>query len=75
MNARCYTVADVLERLQMSARDFRRKRAQGKLPFLEEIRPRLGRPRYRADLVDLYLDGRWQPTPARAFLTAARRRP
>jgi hypothetical protein len=57
---RCYTVPQLLERLQMTMRTFRRLRAKGKMPFLEELRPRLGRSvRYRADLVDRYLAGQW----------------
>jgi hypothetical protein len=64
MSAHFYTVAQLLEILQMSARTFARLRKAGALPFLEELRPRLGRrPRYRADLVDRYLAGRWgQPS-------------
>jgi hypothetical protein len=61
MSAQCYTVAEVLDKLQMTERTFQRLRKAGALPFLEELRPRLGRrPRYRADLVDRYLDGRWE---------------
>ena len=61
MSAQCYTVAEVLDKLQMTERTFQRLRKAGELPFLEELRPRLGRrPRYRADLVDRYLDGRWE---------------
>lgn len=57
---RCYTIPQLLERLDMNARTFRRLRAQGQLPYLEEIRPRSGRrPRYRADLVDRYLANEW----------------
>jgi excisionase family DNA binding protein len=57
---RCYTVADVLERLNLSRRTFYKLLAAGRLPFLEELRPRLGRrPRYRADLVDRYVAGQW----------------
>lgn len=57
---RCYTIAEVLGHLHMTARTFQRLRAEGKLPFLEEIRPRLGRViRYRADLIDRYLAGEW----------------
>jgi hypothetical protein len=59
-DTRCYTVAQILERLQMSRRTFARQRKAGALPFLEELRPRLGRrPRYRAELVDQYLTGEW----------------
>jgi hypothetical protein len=61
MSAHCYTVAEVLDKLQMTERTFQRLRKAGALPFLEELKPRLGRrPRYRADLVDRYLDGQWQ---------------
>jgi hypothetical protein len=57
---RCYTLADVLERLQLPRRTFFTLRRAGKLPFLEELTPRLGRrPRFRADLVDRYLAGQW----------------
>lgn len=57
---RCYTVPQLLDRLQLTKRTFRRLRAKGKMPFLEEIEPRLGRSvRYRADLVDRYLAGQW----------------
>jgi hypothetical protein len=64
MSAHFYTVAQLCEILQMSPRTFARQRKAGALPFLEELRPRLGRrPRYRADLVDRYLAGRWgQPS-------------
>ncbi len=50
----------------MGRQTFFTQRREGRLPFLEELRPRLGRrPRYRADLVDRYLEGKWnQP---RAF--------
>ena len=50
--ARCYTVGDVLGLLHMARTTFERHRRAGKLPFLEELLPRVGRPRYRADLVD-----------------------
>ena len=62
MNAplRCYTVPQLLEVLQIPRRTFFRLRKSGALPFLEELRPRLGRRvRYRADLVDRYLAGEW----------------
>lgn len=58
--ARCYTVKQLLEKLQLSRTSFFRLRRAGQLPFLEELRPRLGRtPRYRADLVDRYLSNTW----------------
>jgi excisionase family DNA binding protein len=69
--SRCYTIPEVLEKLQMTKSTFRRLLRAGQLPFLEELQPRLGRiVRYRADLVDRYLEGRWnQP---RAFSSARR---
>ena len=71
MEPRCYTVAAICAKLSMSVRTFRRLRADGQLPFLEEIRPRAGRVlRFRADLVDRYLSNQWtQPR----LLAAARR--
>ena len=57
--ARCYTIVQILERLQMSAHLARQRKA-GALPFLEELRPRsVGVLRYRADLIDRYLAGQW----------------
>ena len=61
---RCYTVPDLLLMLRLSRSSFYRELAAGHLPFLEELRPRIGgRPRYRADLVDRYLAGAWRPAP------------
>jgi hypothetical protein len=58
--ARCYTVADLLEKLQVPRATFFELKRQGRLPFLEELRPRIGRlARYRADLVDRYLANEW----------------
>jgi hypothetical protein len=70
--ARCYTVPEILTKLQMARRTFSTLKRAGKLPFLEELHPRLGRrARYRADLVDRYLSGAWgQP---RAFGSVRRR--
>jgi hypothetical protein len=60
MSASCYLVPEILPKLKMNAKTFARLRKAGALPFLEELKPRLGRrPRYRADLIDRYLDGRW----------------
>jgi hypothetical protein len=59
-DVRCYTVPDLLIKLQLAKTTFHTLRRAGKLPFLEELRPRIGRrPRYRADLVDRYLRGEW----------------
>lgn len=62
---RCYTAAQIMAFLQISKGAFFQMRRRGQLPFLEELRPRLGRTvRYRADLVDRYLAGQWQqPRP------------
>jgi hypothetical protein len=60
MSARSYFIADLLAVLHLSRSTFYDLKAAGQLPFLEELRPRLGRrPRYRADLVDRYLAGEW----------------
>lgn len=68
---RCYTLPQVLELVQIPRRTFYTLRNAGKLPFLEELKPRVGRRvRYRADLVDRYLAGQWgQP---RSFSTHRR---
>lgn len=56
----CYTAAQIIALLQISQRSFFALKRVGRLPFLEELRPRLGRSvRYRADLVDRYLAGQW----------------
>lgn len=63
---RCYTVTDLLALLSLPRSSFFTLKANGDLPFLEELKPRLGRcARYRADLVDRYLAGQW--TGPRAF--------
>lgn len=72
MANRCYRLPDVLEKLQMSERDFYRKRRAGQLQFVEELLPRLGRiRRYRAEPIDRYCDGQLQ---APRFFALARRR-
>lgn len=56
----CYRVPELLIKLQLSERSFYRFLALGELPFLEELSPRLGKlRRYRADLVDAYLENRF----------------
>lgn len=58
---RCYRIPELLEKLQISRRHFEEQRAAGRLPFLEELHPRIGRrPRYRADLIDAYLAGTYR---------------
>lgn len=60
MSARCYTVGQLLDLLTLSRASFFALKKAGRLPFLEELRPRIGRrARYRADLVDRYLAGQW----------------
>jgi len=61
---RCYLIPQVLEKLQMKERTFYDLRKAGRLPCLEEIRPRLGRiVRYRADLIDRYLENQFRSQP------------
>ena len=70
---RCYLIPQVLDALQLTRRDFERKRRRGQLPMLEELLPRIGqRPRYRADLIDAYLEGK-RPM-LRAVMPRLRRR-
>lgn len=56
---RCYTIAQVCDALQITRRTFSALRRAGKLCFLEELKPRIGHPRFRADLLDKYLAGQW----------------
>lgn len=60
MSARCYTIADLVADLKIPRRTFFRLWKAGELPFLEELKPRIGRRvRFRADLVDRWLAGQW----------------
>ena len=60
LSPRCYTVADLLDLLQMPERTFSGLKKTGRLPFVQELVPRLGkRARFQADLVDRYLAGQW----------------
>ncbi len=60
VTARAYTTADICRLLSMPRSTFFTLLKAHKLPFLEELRPRLGRTaRYRADLVDAYLNNEW----------------
>lgn len=57
---RAYTVAQLCDALEMSRRTFFSLRSAKQLPFLEELKPRLGRVvRYRADPIERYLENRW----------------
>jgi hypothetical protein len=61
MSPACYTARDIQQRLKMSRTTFNDLKRAGRLPFLEEIKPRLGGViRYRADLVETYLRNEWQ---------------
>jgi hypothetical protein len=63
MPRRCYTTVEVLEALNMPRSTFEQLKRAGRLPFLEELRPRVGKvARYRADLIDQYLANRWRPS-------------
>jgi len=60
MSAACYTAREIQQRLKMSASTFKELKRTGKLPFVRELLPRVGRvARYRADLVDQWLAGLW----------------
>jgi predicted DNA-binding transcriptional regulator AlpA len=60
MTPRCYTVNEILAALHLARSSFYDRWHRGELPFLEELKPRIGnRPRFRADLVDRYLAGQW----------------
>ena len=72
-DARCYTVSDLCVKLQIPRASLYLLKAQGRMPFLEELKPRLGRiRRYRADLVDRYLAGEYK-APAKAPLRKFKR--
>jgi hypothetical protein len=71
MPARVYSRAEVIELLHLKPRTFDRLKARGALPFVEEIKPVLGRNKlYRADLLDRYLSGEWG---ASRYLSAHKR--
>lgn len=71
LQAGAYTITKVLERIDMPRRTFTRLRDAGRLPFLEEVQPRLGmRPRYRADLIEQYVSNQFNRGP----LAVVRRR-
>ena len=58
--SRCYTRAQVCELLCIPRRSFFALKRAGRIPFLVELQPRIGRSaRYRSDLVDRYLAGQW----------------
>jgi hypothetical protein len=60
MSPACYTAREIQQRHKMSRTTFNDLKRAGKLPFLEELKPRLGGViRYRADLVERYLAGQW----------------
>jgi len=60
MTPRCYTAVELPGLLKMPRATFFQLWKAGQLPFLEELKPRLGRRvRFRADLIDRYLAGEW----------------
>lgn len=60
LTRRAYTIKQICEILTIPRRSFYHLRKAGRLPMLEELKPRLGHiVRYRADLVDRYADGQW----------------
>lgn len=61
---------EVCFELSLPRRTFFRLLAAGKLPFVQELQPRLGRmSRYRADYIDRYLAGEWgQPRAFRSHV-------
>jgi len=57
---RCYSVQQLLAKLSMPRRAFLQLKNAGRLPFLEECRPSVGRSiRYRAEPIDRYLANGW----------------
>jgi len=57
---RCYTVDDILNLLKIPRRTFFTLKKAGKIPCLEELKPRIGRRiRFRADLIDRYFENQW----------------
>jgi hypothetical protein len=61
-----YSKAELLVVLDLKESTFVHLKASGRLPFVVELLPRLGKhARYRADLVDRYLAGAWNaPRPS-----------
>ena len=71
---RAYTVKDVCEKLAMSRATFYVLRKAGKLTCLEELQPRYGRrAKYRAELIDAYLENRLGEHQRKYFQAPARR--
>lgn len=68
-----YFLDDVIKILGCSRDSFERWRKEGKLWWLHELQPRLGRPRYRASDVADYLAGRIE-VRTRPYFTSAKRR-
>lgn len=67
---RAYTVAQLCEVLELPRSTFFHLRQSGQLPFVQELRPRIGRlARFRAEPVDRWLAGEWQQP--RAFRSHA----
>jgi excisionase family DNA binding protein len=57
---RALTTQEVCELLNIPKRSFYHLRKTGALPMVEELKPRIGRiARFRADLIERYLEGQW----------------
>jgi hypothetical protein len=57
---RSYTADQLVQKLSMTRSTFLHLKKAGKLPFLEELRPRTGESvRYRAEPIDRYLANGW----------------
>ena len=66
MTTHFYLTAELLTKLEMSRSTFDDLRKRGKLPFIEEIKPRIGRKiRWRREPVDRYLASNWRPETQR----------
>jgi hypothetical protein len=66
-----YTLEQVLARLKLAPRSFYTLKKAGRLPMLEELKPRVGRrARYRADLIERWVSGQWEQP--RAFFKRGR---
>lgn len=77
---RCYSAAQIIAFLGIGESAFYDLKRRHRLPFVQELTPRLGRlVRYKAEPVDRYLAGEWQSATKHFFsgkqrLHAAQRR-
>ena len=67
---RGYTVGQLVHKLSITPSAFSHLKKAGKLPFLEELLPRLGHTvRYRAEPIDRYLANGWAASRQRVRQT------